>query len=337
MSLFEKLAVLVIPVVVNLSCMSRYASKCELEPIASGGGTFHACKDDIDDRLIKEFGLVAEVKGFGQRIMGMAETDNYREYRSGKGNNGIEWLYSLYITPKDVISAHADYRYLDNDSEVRDNLDKPTYLVSKKDNLRDEYGFYENSKDVYYRMIADYVHGKEGCDMTPKFINEPLPRKIEVILHEDWHVNHAIQAGQPVDHDVSESVASFVGFYGAAEFAKEKYGEESWIYGQAVRNCYAWADRASMINAVYKSLSGIYSRDIPFEHKMDLKRKVFDDAGIPSYNNASIAYDYSYVKYLNEIFRLYRSKDRDFARTVELLRKVPAAEADAEKFFRDNY
>lgn len=333
--MWKKVAVLAISAVINLSCISKYALRCDLESVVRGGVSFRACEGNISRQLVDEFQLVAEVKDFGKRVLGMEKTDNYTEYRSGKDDNLIDWMYTLYIMPKDIISMKSDYRYLDKDESVRDDFSGPAYLSSIKDNLRDEYGFYEGSKDLFYRVNSDYVLDGKGCDMTDSFIDSPVERKVELILHEDWHVNHKILAHRAVDSAVSESTASFVGVFGAVEFAKEKYGEKSWAYKQALQARDSWMYHAYITNESYRKLSEIYSMDIPFEEKMELKSKLLDEIGAPYSNNASIAYDYAYTKYFPDIFRIYLSQDKDFVKTVDILKKVPPDDSDAERFLKD--
>ena len=187
-------------------------------------------------------------------------------------------------------------------------------------------------------MTADYVvlGGSKGCDLTPDFMNDATARKVEVVLHEDWHTNHSNWAGGAVSRPIAEATASFVGHFGAVEFTKNHFGERSWVYREALKNRDNRINYAYTINNLYDKLKDVYTSRRSFEDKLKRKAEILEEVGLPSFNNATIMQEYLYTKYFEHVMRVYSSTELNVLETIELLKKVPANKSDAEEFL-DKY
>lgn len=329
----RKLSLLFLPMFLNVSCANKLAvnrvTKCDLEIIVQNSQQFYACKDDIGQDVIDGFGLVSEVKKFGQEKFGLEDSTNYKFYSSGKSYSPIKRYYNLLISPKNVMPSEWDYDFLESKQEYRKDIKGPIKLASFEDDLIDERDFYSSKNDVHYREILNY---NDSCDLTPEFVKESQARQIEVILHEDWHFNTAKWfAG--LDNNLDEGSATFFGLFGAIEFARYAGGKESALYKSAVSSMESYKAYAIINNSLFEKISEVYSRDIPTEEKAKLRDEIIKKSGKSETNNARIAADYVYTKRFMTFYKLYE-KYRSLDVVVKIMKKMPASESNTDAYLK---
>jgi len=96
----------------------------------------------------------------------------------------------------------------------------------------------------------------------------------DVIFHELFH-NTVYVKGEGA---FNESIANFVGHRAAIDFFRQRGGEQSAEYQQAVRDWQQEKEFADFIDGLVITLGDLYARDIPLKDKLRLREQVFTES-----------------------------------------------------------
>jgi predicted aminopeptidase len=158
----------------------------------------------------------------------------------------------------------------------------------------------------------------------------------DVIFHELFH-NTVYVKGAGV---FNESVANFIGHRAAIDFFRQRSGEESAEYREAVRAWEQEKEFADFIDGLVATLTDLYERDIPLQDKLRLREEVFArskaewaqriEAGsaqrfrgfvLQPLNNAVLMHYVIYLKNLRLFESLYDAEGSSLARFVAAIRE----------------
>jgi predicted aminopeptidase len=165
----------------------------------------------------------------------------------------------------------------------------------------------------------------------------------DIVFHELFHNTLYLKgAGQ-----FNESVANFVGGRAAIEFFREKYGEGSPEYRQAVKDWQEELEFSAYIEKLAASLTELYARDVPYEEKLRLREEIFSlgqnewrerIGSRPLHrfrrfvqqplNNAVIIHYLLYLGNLRLFESLYQAEGGNLARTIAAIRKAASKRGD---------
>jgi predicted aminopeptidase len=169
----------------------------------------------------------------------------------------------------------------------------------------------------------------------------------DVIFHELLHSTLYVKGAGAFN----ESLANFVGGRGAIEFFRDKFGEDSAEYRQAIR---AWEEElefSEFIGDCGNSLDELYRRDVPYEEKLRLRQELFQQfkedwsrriADRPRHrfrafsqqqlNNAILINYLLYLKNLKLFESVYQTTDQNLVSVIESIRQ--AVEKGGDPFQR---
>ncbi len=85
-----------------------------------------------------------------------------------------------------------------------------------------------------------------------------------LIIHEQTHTTLFIKD----QVQFNEELASFVGIEGALNFIKDKYGEDSEFYRQALNNREDWDRYSSLIKGLHEELDLLYESGRSRKYKL---------------------------------------------------------------------
>ena len=158
----------------------------------------------------------------------------------------------------------------------------------------------------------------------------------DVIFHELFH-NTLYVKGAGV---FNESIANFIGHRAAIDFFRQRNGEDSAEYQDAVRSWEQEKEFADFIEGLVITLSDLYGRDISLTDKLRLREQVFTqskaewaervEAGsaqryrgfvLRPLNNAVLMHYVTYLTNLKLFESLYAAEGKNLARFVATVRK----------------
>ncbi len=161
----------------------------------------------------------------------------------------------------------------------------------------------------------------------------------DIIFHELFHNTLYVKGAG----NFNESVANFVGGRAAIDFFRDRHGDGSREHQQAVERWQEELEFSAFIEQVAESLIGLYSRDIPAEEKLRVRKEVFSRAqeewqgrvaerprhrfrnfSQQSLNNAVMIHYLLYLKNLRLFEALYEKREQNLARTIDAIREAVA-------------
>jgi len=167
----------------------------------------------------------------------------------------------------------------------------------------------------------------------------------DVIFHELFHNTVYVKGAGAFN----ESVANFIGHRAAIDFFRQRNGEESEEYHDAVRAWEQEREFADFIDGLVATLSDLYGRDISLADKLRLREQVFTQskaewaeriaAGsaqryrgfvLRPLNNAVLMHYVTYLKNLRLFESLYTAEGKSLARFVAAIRE--GVKGDQEPF-----
>ncbi|HET8564528.1 MAG TPA: aminopeptidase, partial [Candidatus Binatia bacterium] len=159
----------------------------------------------------------------------------------------------------------------------------------------------------------------------------------DLVFHELFHNTLYVKGAG----SFNESVASFVGARAAIDFFRDRSGDESVEYKNAVR---AWQEElefAAFIENLAESLKELYARNIPLEEILRLREEVFAKGKAewadristrPSHrfryfsmrplNNAVMIHYLLYMNNLKLFESLYQAEGGNLVRVIDLIREA---------------
>ena len=186
----------------------------------------------------------------------------------------------------------------------------------------------EKKYDVFFYAVEAVASGH--VPVTRALVAASLERIVTVVPHEDFHVQIR---GLP--EAVAEPAATLVGLVTGAG-AAERLG------GGPPDEAELFLSKARVVNRFYEGVRALYSTIKRTGDKIagaTRKQQVFDElrgecratqpaprsfnACVPAFNNAGLAFDYTYTRYYPLVFGVYRNCGRDVRCTIKVIENAP--------------
>jgi hypothetical protein len=163
-------------------------------------------------------------------------------------------------------------------------------------------------------------------------LQAPLYRFIHLIFHEDWHEQIDLPLG------IEESSGEVVSYTAAMLFTAEKFGQESEVYytlrlhlSNKLRESKIYQKYYEQLNALYSRFNdGTISEAETLDEKSQLLKSMRKElwsiwGGTPDQlNNAFIAFQMTYLRYLPLMHQVLSATDFDLPEVVAIFRSMPA-------------
>ena len=205
--------------------------------------------------------------------------------------------------------------------------------------------------DVWVRQVDGFSTLGFFSDPIYSFMTEySLFALADLIIHEQTHATVFVKN----EIQFSEELATFVGREGALSFLRDRYGEDSEAYRQALASLSDWSRYRDRVIELYDELDTLYrsetdSRTISAEKQRiveDFNQRLRSEAtelfqsnrfrsfeGIPVNN----AYILSFVRYSQDLdifYKLYKARGGDLKATVETLKQVKKVKGSPKEYLQ---
>src|SRR4030043_99372 len=294
--------------------------------------TFHSIpvqevleNEKVDHGSKEKIQLVQEVKGYGEKKLGLTRTENYSKYFEVKG----PVLHLLTASEKDCLRLyHWNFPI----------TGKVTYksFFTKEGVLKEKRIFEEKGYDTFVQQAGAYS--------TLGWLKDPIFSSMlqwkeatlaNLILHEMVHATIYFK-GQT---DLNEQMATFIGNHGAIHFLTEKYGKESEQVAEAIHNQEDDILFSRWIDQACQRLSNFYSEEISRDEKLKEREEIFCSLkkefkkiffktdcykGFEkvNINNAVLLAYHRYVHRLENFHALYEYFENDLRRMIDFFKEI---------------
>ena len=267
---------------------------------------------DVDDMLAdpsvppetrSKLLLVGAIKEFGERRLRLTRTSNYTRFHDTEGRPVV---FLISASRKDRFEPYTWWFPVVGTVPYKGFFDREDAVWEAR--ILEEEGW-----DVAIGGAAAYsTLGYFPDPVLSTMLDLPEERLAALLLHEMTHGTLYV----PGRTDFNEGLASFVGWQGALEFARERYGVDSKQYDGAVR---AWAReerRDREARELFRRLDEFYRSDAPPGARIRLRDSI---AGRPV-NNAEILMQRRYGR-LGEFRDAFERADGSWARFFREMRE----------------
>ena len=218
--------------------------------------------DSLSTEEKERLRLVAEVKSYGEKALGLTPTENYQTVYIGSEQRPI---YVISASPKDSLTRKTWWFPVVGRVPYLAFFDKDGALAEKEKLIREDL-------DVTMGMAEAYsTLGWFKDPVTLNLIQGSTVDMVETILHEMTHTTLYV-AGQG---EFNEGLAQLVGRVGAHRFLKATYGPSHPFTSEALAGMEDDRLFCSFLNEFLKALRDLYDEDIPYEQKLSRREQVF--------------------------------------------------------------
>jgi predicted aminopeptidase len=205
--------------------------------------------------------------------------------------------------------------------------------------------------DVWVRQVDGFSTLGFFSDPIYSFMTEYSPFALaDLIIHEQTHATVFVKN----EIQLSEELATFVGREGALSFLRDRYGEDSEAYRQAVASLNDWSRFRDRVIELHDDLDTLYRSEIDSRRISAEKQRIVEDfnqrlrskateffqsdhyrnfEGIPVNN----AYILSFVRYSQDLdifYKLYKARGGDLKATVEVLKQIRQVKGSAKEYLK---
>lgn len=206
--------------------------------------------------------LVARIKDFGEKELGLRETQNYQTVylKSRKGP-----VYIISASPKDRLSRITWWFPVVGDMPCLGFFDMESARAEKE-------GLVRKDLDVAIGMADSYsTLGWFKDPVTLNLIEGSTLNLVETILHEMTHATLFVK-GQG---EFNEGLAVLVGRVGALHFLERTYGPHHPITIEARRSIEDERIFSSFLASLLEKLERLYNSPIGYHEKLAGREKIF--------------------------------------------------------------
>jgi len=205
--------------------------------------------------------------------------------------------------------------------------------------------------DVWVRQVDGFSTLGFFSDPIYSFMTEySLFALADLIIHEQTHATVFVKN----EIQFSEELATFVGREGALSFLRDRCGEDSEAYRQALATLSDWSRYRDRMIDLYDELDTLYRSETDSRRISAEKQRIVEDfnqrlrseatelfqsdrfrsfEGIPVNN----AYILSFVRYSQDLdifYRLYKARGGDLKATVEALKQVKKVKGSPKEYLQ---
>jgi len=234
----------------------------------------------VPDDVKLKLRLVREIKAFGEDELGLKPSSNYESFYDTKGQ---PITYIVSACRKDRFQPHLWWFPIIGDVPYKGFFNKEDAVAEAKE-------LEAQGLDVSLGTAAAYsTLGYFPDPVLSTMLEYPEEQLVALILHELTHGTIYLPGGA----DFNEGLASFVGWQGALEFARCRYGIGSERYDRTVRAFANEERRDQRAREVFRKLDELYKSGVSPAEKIERRDKI---AG-RKVNNAEILMQRRYGRY----------------------------------------
>jgi predicted aminopeptidase len=234
----------------------------------------------VPDAVKLKLMFVRDVKAFGEHELGLTRSANYESFYDTKGR---PITYIVSACRKDAFQPYTWWFPIVGDVPYKG-------FFSEQDARAEAESLEKQGYDVARGTAAAYsTLGYFPDPVLSTMLDYPDEQLAALILHELTHGTIYLPGGA----DFNEGLASFVGWQGALEFARQKRGIESEAYDRTVRAFAAEERRDARARDLFHRLDELYRSKRPREEILKEREKI---AG-GKVNNAQILMQRRYGRY----------------------------------------
>ncbi|MEX2261256.1 MAG: aminopeptidase [Bryobacteraceae bacterium] len=248
-----------------------------------------------------------------QESLGLKRTGNFRHV-----TDQAAAAYRCYYTGKLELPPSYDELRFENGSAKGCKLDSGKY-------------------DVFFYPMEAVASG--STPLTASLAESSTERLLVVATHEDFH---QYQEDAKLPSAATEAASTLLGFVTATEFAQTRFGEKSDTYKRLAGDADLFLQKALIVNAHRDRIASLYesfrlgriSRESALLRKAQLFRDLETEcSGIPgspasfnkcpaAFNNAGLAFDFTYTKHYPLLHRLFVRRRRDLRSTLSTVQEI---------------
>jgi hypothetical protein len=271
--------------------------------------------------------LVGALKDL-EKTLGFRKTENFRRHSDDTVAD-----YRCYYTGKLELPESYEGLKLSNGTKDGCTLDTTKF-------------------DVFFYPIEAVGSGE--TPLTSALQHASTERFLVVVPHEDFHGSENLRK---LPATLNEAASTLIGFLTAGEVAREKFGADSEVYRNLLREPELFLQKSTLVNSYHARVGQLYaaaqSGEVPEADALAQKEKLFQEirqscqAISPdprsfnkcpaANNNAGLAFDETYTKYYPMMYELYDAKGKNLTLTINALKRALASksEADALQLLRE--
>jgi hypothetical protein len=266
---------------------------------------------------------IRAVKDF-QETLGLGRTRNF-EHASGKEVAAAR----CYYAPRLELPFSYDELRFENAGRNGCRIDESVY-------------------DIFFYPMEAVASG--SSPVTSSLAASSSERLLVVVTHEDFHQHHDDSNLPAV---AAEAASTLAGFLTAAEFARQRYGDEAELTRRLAAEADLFLAKSLVVNAYRERLLRLYESvaagTVPRPAAPAIKRRIFEELGREclavdgtpasfnkcpgALNNAGLAFDYTYTRNYPLVYRLYAALGRDRRAALGALRELLALRIHQEADF----
>ena len=294
-------------------------------------------QDTLGPETTEFLKLVKDIRVYATETLGLKENRNYSRYVD------IEKAYLLDVVSACKPNAFEPYQW-----------QYPFFgafpyrgFFERRDAQQEAARLQRLGYDVLVRRADAFSSLGYFTDPVYSFMTRYSVFEIaSLIIHEQTHATIYL-----VDQvQFNEELATFVGYEGALEFVRSRYGEESTALGEARAYLRDFAVFRGQIREIYDSLDVLYNSGASREEKLRDKQRIFERAQARfadeyesryrtdrflgfkdrKLNNAYIMAYTRYTQDLALFYDLYELYGRDLRRTIDALKGLSGERGDAK-------
>jgi hypothetical protein len=267
--------------------------------------------------------MIADLQNF-QEDLGVARTGNFQRFDGSRPA-----VYRCYYTGLlELPPSYTELRLLSPD-EPACPLDAAEF-------------------DIFFYASEAVASG--DSPVSPALVEAPVERTLVVVPHEDFHNQPETERAS---FEMAEGAATLVGFLTARDYARTRYGDDSDTFRRLDREVARYLAKARLVNDAYAMLARVYAtyadgalaRDAALARKAEhfaalgaacgaAERAVSFNPCPAAFNNAGLAFDYTYTRFYPAWLDLHTALGADTAATVAAFKTVLAAAPRTEDELR---
>jgi len=149
---------------------------------------------------------------------------------------------------------------------------------------------------------------------------------------------------------LNEAASTLIGFLTAGEVAREKFGADSDVYRNLLREPELFRRKATIVNSYHARVGQLYAAvqagEVPEAAALAQKESLFQEIHqscqaispdprsfnkcLAANNNAGLAFDETYTRYYPMMYELYEAEGQNLAATIKALKRALASKSEAE-------
>ncbi|RPI79523.1 MAG: hypothetical protein EHM45_02555 [Desulfobacteraceae bacterium] len=222
-------------------------------------------KNNLTPEQKEKLNLVAIVKQFGERELGLKQTENYQTVYLESGRNP---LYVISAAPKDQLTHKTWWFPVVGRVPYLSYFDRGKAQTKKEQLLKKDLDVIIGQADAYSTL------GWFRDPVTLNLLNDSTVNLVETILHELTHTTLYLK-GQG---EFNESLAMLVGREGARLFLEAHFGPDHPLSLEARHILEDQRLFSSFLDDLLARLETLYRGPLAYEEKMKQREQIFTQA-----------------------------------------------------------